>query len=89
MRIAAVLLCAIGISACTQADQDKAHAEAERTRVEARKTAQDAKVEAKEALHDASAEAKKAGREINDELVKAREKTREAIHEHTRDDNAR
>jgi hypothetical protein len=82
MKIAAPLLFALILGACTQSENDKA-------REQARQTADQLKHDSREALHQAESGAAQAGREINRGLDKTRDKVREALNEHDHTDTRR
>ena len=63
---------AIGLTACSEADS-------ERAKQEAHQTGEKLRVESKEALRQAEVDAHKASRELNEDLEKARAKTRKAL----------
>jgi len=68
MRIAALLVLAVALGACTPADKEQAH-----------QTTEKAKHDAEEAAHKAKIEAEKASREIDKGLHDARNKVRGAL----------
>ena len=68
MRIAALLVLAVGLGACTPADKEQA-----------RQTAEKARHDAEVAAHKAKIEAEKASREIDKGLHDARTKVRGAL----------
>jgi len=68
MKLAATVILAIALAACTPAQDEQA-----------RRDADQAKREAKEALHKAEVETKKLDKQVDAGMEKAREKTRKAL----------
>lgn len=68
MKLAAPVILFIALSACTPAQDDQAHRNADKARSEA-----------KEALHKAEVETRKLDKEVDAGMDKAREKTRKAL----------
>jgi Ni/Co efflux regulator RcnB len=68
MKYAAAVILAFTLVACTPAQDEQAH-----------RNADQAKREAKEALHKAEVETRKLDKEVDSGMEKAREKTRKAL----------
>ncbi len=68
MKFALMVLVAIGLGGCSPTDQDRAHEDTEKVRVQSRELAR-----------QAEADAKKAGHEIDRGLDKTRDKIRKSI----------
>jgi len=78
MKLAATLILAAGLAACTAAQDEQA-----------RRNAEQAKREAKEALHKAEVETRKLDKEVDAGMEKAREKTRKALGADSKDPDSR
>ena len=74
MKLSALLVLAIGLTACSQGDE-------EHTREQARQTAEQLKRDSQKALRTAEVDARKADAEVTHGLEKAREKTRKALNQ--------
>ena len=82
MRITALIFVAVLLGACSQTDDDRARADAEKAKEQAHQTTEQLKRESNAALHDAEVGAKKASKEIDRGLENARDKMRQSIDEH-------
>jgi hypothetical protein len=74
MKLPALILFAIALSACSQSQEDQ-------VRTQARQTAEQLKHDSEKALHTTEADARKADAELTRGLDKAREKARRALNQ--------